>query len=187
MAARGGVRDVGRALRMPYGDVDKIAKMVPFELSMTLERALQISPDLKEAYDTNADVKKLIDFSMRLEGQPRHASTHAAGVVISRHPVMDVVPIQKNDESVTTQFPMGTLEELGLLKMDFLGLRTLTVIQDAMTFIHENGKTAPPINTMEFDDPKVYGLIAMGDTDGVFQLESAGMRNFMMQLRPDSF
>lgn len=187
MAARAAVRDVGRALHMPYGDVDKIAKMVPFELSMTLERALAISPDLRQAYDTDDNVKKLIDYSMRLEGQPRHASTHAAGVVISKHPVMEVVPLQKNDEAVTTQFPMGTLEELGLLKMDFLGLRTLTVIRDTLDFIRRNGKEVPPINSMEFDDPRVYALIAAGDTDGVFQLEGAGMRNFMMQLKPDSF
>ncbi|MDL2258217.1 DNA polymerase III subunit alpha [Eubacteriales bacterium OttesenSCG-928-K08] len=187
MAARGAVRDVGRALHMPYGDVDKIAKLVPFELNMTLDRALMLSPELKARYDTEPDVKKLIDFCKKLEGQPRHASTHAAGVVISRLPVMEVVPLQKNDESVTTQFPMGTLEELGLLKMDFLGLRTLTVIRDTLEFIRESGKEVPPINTMEYDDPKVFAMIAAGDTDGVFQLESAGMRNFMMQLKPDSF
>jgi DNA polymerase-3 subunit alpha len=187
MAARAAVRDVGRALHMPYGDVDKIAKMVPFELNMTLDRALSISPELRAAYQTEESVKTLIDFSRRLEGQPRHASTHAAGVVISRHPVMEVVPLQKNDESVTTQFPMGTLEELGLLKMDFLGLRTLTVIRDALDFIHKAGKPVPELDGMEYDDPRVYAMIASGETDGVFQLESAGMRQFMIQLKPDSF
>lgn len=187
MAARAAVRDVGRALHMPYGDVDKIAKMVPFELNMTLDRALSISPELRAAYQTEESVKTLIDFSRRLEGQPRHASTHAAGVVISRHPVMEVVPLQKNDESVTTQFPMGTLEELGLLKMDFLGLRTLTVIRDTLDFIQKAGKIVPELDGMEYDDPRVYAMIASGETDGVFQLESAGMRQFMIQLKPDSF
>ncbi|MDL2235470.1 DNA polymerase III subunit alpha [Christensenellaceae bacterium OttesenSCG-928-L17] len=187
LAARAVVRDVGRALHMPYGDVDKIAKMVPFELNIKLEKALRISPELKSAYDSDPDVQKLIDYSMRLEGLPRHASTHAAGVVISRHPVMEVVPLQKNDEAVTTQFPMGALEELGLLKMDFLGLRTLTVIRDTLEFIREAGKEVPDINNMAFDDADVYAMISAGETDGVFQLESAGMRNFMMQLRPDTF
>ena len=187
MAARAAVRDVGRALHMPYGDVDKVAKMVPYELNMTLDRALAMSPELRAAYDNEAEVKNLIDLSRRLEGQPRHASTHAAGVVISRSPVMKVVPLQKNDESVTTQFPMGTLEELGLLKMDFLGLRTLTVIRDTLDFLRQNGKEAPELDGMAYDDPKVYAMIASGDTDGVFQLESAGMRQFLMQLKPDSF
>jgi len=187
MAARAAVRDVGRALHMPYGDVDKIAKMVPAELNMTLERALTISPELNLAYNSSSNIKTLIDFSKRLEGQPRHASTHAAGVVISKHPIMEVVPLQKNDESVTTQFPMGTLEELGLLKMDFLGLRTLTVIRDTLDFIDKSGKEVPKLDTMEYNDPEVYAMISKGDTDGVFQLESAGMRQFLMQLKPDSF
>ncbi len=187
MAARAAVRDVGRALHMPYGDVDKVAKMVPYELNMTLERALSMSPELRAAYDNEPEVKNLIDLSRRLEGQPRHASTHAAGVVISKNPVMEVVPLQKNDESVTTQFPMGTLEELGLLKMDFLGLRTLTVIRDTLDFIRQNGKEPPELDGMAYDDPKVYQMISSGDTDGVFQLESAGMRQFLMQLKPDSF
>jgi len=187
MAARAAVRDVGRALHMPYGDVDKIAKMVPFELNMTLERALALSPDLRAAYENDPQVKTLIDFSRKLEGLPRHASTHAAGVVISRNPVMEVVPLQKNDEAVTTQFPMGTLEELGLLKMDFLGLRTLTVIRDTLAFIRQEGREPPELDGMAYDDPKVYEMISRGDTDGVFQLESAGMRQFLMQLKPDSF
>lgn len=187
MAARAAVRDVGRALHMPYGDVDRIAKMVPFELNMTLDRALTLSPELREAIEQDEAVKTLIDFSKRLEGQPRHASTHAAGVVISKEPVMEVVPLQKNDEAVTTQFPMGTLEELGLLKMDFLGLRTLTVIRDTLRFIKEQGKEVPDFSTLEFDDKSIYEMISRGETDGVFQLESAGMRNFMIQLRPESF
>ncbi len=187
MAARAAVRDVGRALHMPYGEVDKIAKMVPTEPNMTLERALTISPELNTAYHSSNNIKTLIDFSKRLEGQPRHASTHAAGVVISKHPIMEVVPLQKNDESVTTQFPMGTLEELGLLKMDFLGLRTLTVIRDTLDFISKSGKEVPKLDSMEYNDSEVYAMISRGETDGVFQLESAGMRQFLMQLKPDSF
>lgn len=187
MAARAAVRDVGRALHMPYSDVDKIAKMVPFELNMTLERALSISSDLRAAYEGDPQVKTLIDFCKKLEGQPRHASTHAAGVVISKHPVVEVVPLQKNDEAVTTQFPMGTLEELGLLKMDFLGLRTLTVIRDTLDFIRRQGREPPELDGMVYDDPKVYEMISRADTDGVFQLESAGMRQFLMQLKPSSF
>ncbi len=187
MAARQVVRDVGRALRVPYGETDKLAKMVPFELNMTLDRALQLSSELRNLYEQDPSVHKVLDLSRRLEGLPRHASTHAAGVVISKLAITDVVPLQKNEESVTTQFPMGTLEELGLLKMDFLGLRTLTVIRDALNFIKEGGKEPPDLYRMEFSDPKVFQMIARGETDGVFQLESAGMRQFMMQLKPDSF
>jgi DNA polymerase-3 subunit alpha len=187
MAARAVIRDVGRVLRVPYADVDRLSKMVPAELNMTLERALSISPELRAAYESNADVKKIIDLSLKLEGLPRHSSTHAAGVVISSVPITDVVPLQMNDSVVTTQFPMTTLEELGLLKMDFLGLRTLTVIRDTLTFIEEDGQTPPDFQTLAFDDPAVYKMIASGDTDGVFQLESTGMRQFLQKLKPDCF
>ena len=187
MAARAVIRDVGRVLRVPYADVDKLSKMVPFELNMTLERALTISPDLKAQYQSDETTKKIIDLSLRLEGLPRHSSTHAAGVVISSVPITDVVPLQVNDSVITTQFPMTTLEELGLLKMDFLGLRTLTVIRDTLGFIEETGKTVPDLNRLPFTDDKVYQMIASGDTDGVFQLESGGMRQFLQQLKPDCF
>ena len=186
MAARAAIRDVGRVLRVPYGDVDRIAKMVPTELHMTIDRALELASDLKREYDTSNDVRRLIDIAKKLEGIPRHSSTHAAGVVISEKPIVEYVPLQKNDEAVTTQFTMGTLEPLGLLKMDFLGLRNLTVIRDTVALAAKRGETID-FSNMEFDDPKVYKLISSGDTDGVFQLESSGMRQFMMQLKPDRF
>src|SRR5699024_9470089 len=138
MAARGAIRDVGRALNLPYADVDRIAKAIPSELGMTIERALEVNRELKELYDNEPLVKKLIDTSRSLEGLPRHASTHAAGVVISKDPITWHVPLQKNDDIITTQFSMGILEQLGLLKMDFLGLRTLTVIRDAIELIKQN-------------------------------------------------
>lgn len=187
MAARAVIRDVGRVLRVPYADVDKLSKMVPFELNMTLERALSISPDLRKQYENDETTKKIIDLSLRLEGLPRHSSTHAAGVVISSVPITEVVPLQVNDSVITTQFPMTTLEELGLLKMDFLGLRTLTVIRDTLGFIAGDGMPAPDLDRLPFDDPAVYRMIASGDTDGVFQLESSGMRQFLQQLKPDCF
>ena len=187
MAARAVLRDVGRVLRVPYADVDKLAKLVPAVLNMTLSQALQLSPELRALHENDETMKKVIDLSLKLEGLPRHSSTHAAGVVISGVPLTDVVPLQLNDVVVTTQFPMGTLEELGLLKMDFLGLRTLTVIRDALRYIEEGGKTPPNLETQEFDDPAIYEMITRGDTDGVFQLESAGMRQFLAQLKPDCF
>lgn len=187
MAAKAAIRDVGRVLRMPYGDVDRIAKLVPSILNITLSEAIEYSPELKGLYTQDETVKKLLDLALKIEGLPRHASTHAAGVVISAAPVMEFVPLQKNDEAVTTQFPMGTLEELGLLKMDFLGLRTLTVIRDALAFIKEDSGAPIDFSHMEFDDPEVYRMISRGDTDGVFQLESAGMRQFLTQLKPDCF
>lgn len=187
LAAKQAVKDVGRALGMSYGDVDKIAKLIPNALGITLNKALEISTELKAQYDQNPEVKKLIDLSLKLEGLPRHASTHAAGVVICEDPITEYIPLQTNDGAVTTQFAKDTVEELGLLKMDFLGLRTLTVIRDALDIIKNNSKNAPDFAAMEFNDPKIYKLIASGDTDGVFQLESAGMRQFMMQLKPDNF
>ena len=187
MAARAVVRDVGRVLRVPYNEVDKIAKLIPQMLKITLSQALEMVPELKELYDGNETYKKLIDLSMKLEGLPRHASTHAAGVVISSVPTMELVPLQRNEDSITTQYPMGTLEALGMLKMDFLGLRTLTVIRDCCGFIEQRGIPAPDFSKLGFDDKNVYDLISSGDTIGIFQLESAGMTNFMMQMKPSCF
>jgi DNA polymerase-3 subunit alpha len=187
MAARAVVRDVGRVLRIPYNEVDKIAKLIPPVLKITLSQAMDMVPELKELYGSSETYKKLIDLSMRLEGLPRHASTHAAGVVISGRPTMELVPLQRNEDSITTQYPMGTLEALGLLKMDFLGLRTLTVIRHCCEFIEQGGHEAPDFNKLGYDDKNVYELISSGDTIGIFQLESAGMTNFMMQMKPGCF
>ncbi len=187
MAAKLAIRDVGRVLRMPYGDVDRIAKLVPNALGITLTKALEQSQELKTLYDTDANIKKLIDLSLKLEGLPRHASTHAAGVVISAQPTTEYVPLQRNEDAITTQFPKDTIEELGLLKMDFLGLRTLTVVRDTLAQIEKQHKPVPDLQKLVFDDPHVYEMISKADTDGVFQLESSGMRQFMMQLKPDNF
>ncbi|WP_105618321.1 DNA polymerase III subunit alpha [Vallitalea okinawensis] len=186
MAARACIRDVGRALNMMYADVDKIAKMIPTALGITIDKALKINPELKEVYDEEEEVKYLIDMSRRLEGLPRHSSTHAAGVVIAQNPIVEYVPLNANDDSITTQFPMTTLEELGLLKMDFLGLRTLTVIQNAVNNIKRTKRIEIDIEQIPFDDPKVYDMIGQGHTDGVFQLESAGMKSFMRDLKPEN-
>lgn len=187
LAAKAVVRDVGRVLRVPYADVDKLAKLIPNVLKMTLKDALNLSTELKNVYDTDPVMKKVLDLSIKLEGLPRHSSTHAAGVVISGVPLNTVVPLQSNDGVLTTQFPMTTLEELGLLKMDFLGLRTLTVIRDTLDYIRKQGKPVPDFSKNDFEDPKVWEMIASGDTDAVFQLESAGMQQFMQQLKPDCF
>ena len=188
MKARAATRDVGRALGFPYADVDRVAKMIPSDLGMTLTRALEMNPDLKKAYDEEDDTKRLIDMSLKLEGIHRHASTHAAGVVICDKPVSDYIPLNINDGVVTTQFPMGTVEELGLLKMDFLGLRTLTVIRIAA----EEVKRSKGIDldvwdwAYGYDDPKVFEMISSGKTAGVFQLESSGMTSFMRDMQPSS-
>ncbi|NLG37966.1 MAG: DNA polymerase III subunit alpha [Clostridiales bacterium] len=187
MAARAAIRDVGRALNMSYGDVDRIAKMVPMQLGITLEKAQEINPQLRERMEADPQVKRLVDMATRLEGLPRHASTHAAGIVIFNGPATDYVPLQRNGDIVTTQFPWTTIEELGLLKMDFLGLRTLTVIRDAADMVREGRGVALDIRNLDLGDPAVYRLISEGDTDGVFQLESAGMRAFMRELAPDRF
>ncbi|NLJ67251.1 MAG: DNA polymerase III subunit alpha [Clostridiales bacterium] len=187
MAARAAIRDVGRALNLPYGDVDRIAKAIPFELGMTIDRALEVNSELRELYENEPIIKNLIDTSRSLEGLPRHASTHAAGVVISKDPITEHVPLQKNDDIITTQFSMGVLEQLGLLKMDFLGLRTLTVIRDAVHLIKLNKGIDVDINTIPLDDPGVYEILSQADTDGVFQLESAGMRHFLKELKPSNF
>ena len=186
MSARAVVRDVGRVLGYPYAEVDAVSKSIPFELNMTLARALEISPELKKNYQEDARVKRLIDTSRALEGLPRHASTHAAGVLITDKPVTDYVPLQRNDEVITTQFPMGTIEKLGLLKMDFLGLRTLTVIRDALDLMRDAGVDMKA-EDIPLDDQAVYDMISEGETDGVFQLESGGMRSFLSNMKPQNF
>jgi DNA polymerase-3 subunit alpha len=186
MAARAVIRDVGRALGMSYGEVDRIAKMIPFQLNMTIDKALELNKELGEFCALDEKVGKLVEMGRKLEGLPRHASTHAAGVVISKLPLTDHIPLSRNNDAITTQYPMGNIEELGLLKMDFLGLRTLTVIRDAADMVRQNGGEVD-IGALEFDDPEVYRVIASGDTDGVFQLESSGMRAFMKDLRPNCF
>ncbi len=185
MAARAVIRDVGRALDLGYSRVDVVAKLIPTELGITIEKALKSSSELRNLYDSDEEIKFLIDMSMRLEGLPRHTSMHAAGVVISKAPVVDYVPVSRaSDDSVTTQFTMTTLEELGLLKMDFLGLRTLTVIQNAVRIINKKADKFLDIDKIDYDDENVYALIASGKTEGIFQLESAGMKNFMKELKP---
>lgn len=185
MAARLVIRDVGRALDMPYSEVDRIAKMIPRDLGITIEKAMAVNPELKQAYTSDESVKRLIDMSLRLEGLPRHSSTHAAGVVISKRPVMDYVPLATNDGIPVTQFTMTTIEELGLLKMDFLGLRTLTVIQDSLDLVEKQYGKRIKTDEIPLDDPEVYQMIAAGKTTGVFQLESGGMTSFMKELRPE--
>jgi len=184
MAARGCTRDVGRALGMPYSDVDRIAKMIPFALGMTITRALELAPELREIYEKDDETRTLLDMSMKLEGLPRHASTHAAGVVISDAPITEYVPLNVNDGVITTQFTMNALEELGLLKMDFLGLRTLTVIRSACEAIKKSRGQSIDIDNIDYNEKPVYDLIASGRTEGVFQLESNGMRAFMKELAP---
>jgi len=186
MKAKAVTRDVGRALAMPYGDVDRIAKMIPPDLGMTLTKALTTNPELKAAYDTEPATKELIDMSLRLEGLPRHASTHAAGVVIADKPVSEYVPLNTNDGLVTTQYPMGTVEELGLLKMDFLGLRTLTVIRLAAEEVKRSKNIDVDLYNWDYNDPKIYEMISQGKTSGVFQIESAGMTSFMKELQPEN-
>jgi len=185
MAARGALRDAGRALAMPYAQVDSIAKMVPMQLHMTLDEALAITPQLKEVYTQDAAVRTLIDTARKLEGMPRHASTHAAGVLITPERTSLYVPLQKNDEAVVTQFPMTTLEELGLLKIDFLGLRNLTVIRDAEKMIRRRDPDFS-VDAIPEDDAATYEMLAAGQTQGVFQCESAGMRRVIAALRPQS-
>ncbi len=184
MKARNAIRDVGRALALPYSDCDKVAKMIPMELKMTIDLALEVNSDLAMLYENDGDIHNLIDMARKLEGLPRHSSTHAAGVVICDRPVVDYVPLSTNDGTVTTQFTMTTIEELGLLKMDFLGLRTLTVIQNAFKEIERNYgiKLAP--DKLDYDDKRVFELISRGNTEGVFQLESPGMTSFMKELQP---
>jgi DNA polymerase III subunit alpha len=187
MAARAVIRDVGRALDLSYAQVDTVAKMIPTEIGITIEKALKSNPDLNQLYENNSEVKYLIDMSKRLEGLPRHTSMHAAGVVIGKESIDEFVPLSRSsDDSITTQFTMTTLEELGLLKMDFLGLRTLTVIQNAEELVNRNRSSLNKIDMKKIDyyDEKVYDIIAFGKTEGIFQLESAGMKSFMKELKP---
>lgn len=192
MGAKIAIRDVARVLNVSYNKADRIAKEIPFELGMTIDKAMDTNPTLVELYESDAETKEVIDISKRLEGTLRHASTHAAGVVIARNPVDEYVPLYKHQDSITTQFTMTTLEELGLLKMDFLGLRTLTVIRDTLDLIEKNREVKGyteyiDFSKMEYDDKKVFDTLSSGNTLGVFQLESSGMRNFMKQLKPNSF
>ena len=187
MAAKGVIRDVGRVMDLPYAFVDSIAKMVPIELNITLQRALEINPELRKAYETDEQIRTLIDMSKRLEGLPRHTSMHAAGVVICQKPADEFVPLSRgSDGSITTQFTMTTIEQLGLLKMDFLGLRTLTVIQNAINLIEKDTGLRLDMSKIDYDDKDVLASIGTGKTDGIFQLESGGMKSFMKELKPES-
>ena len=186
LAAKAAINDVGRAMRM-QGEAKKVAALVPATIGMTLKKALEVSSELQNLYASDPAITKLVDLAMKLEGFPRNAGTHAAGVVICAEPISEYVPLQRNGETVTTQFHKDQIEELGLLKMDFLGLRTLTVIRDALALLDEQGKTIPDGALTTYEDHGVYELISAADTDGVFQLESAGMRQFMLQLRPNTF
>lgn len=187
MGAKGGIRDVGRVMGVNYNDVDKIAKAIPNALGMTINKALNTNPELLKMYEHDSTAKEILDAAMSMEGVARHASTHAAGVVISKDPVDTYVPLYMNDGHISTQFTMTTLEELGLLKMDFLGLRTLTVIKDAIDLVKENKNIDVDFSSSNYDDKSVYELISTGNTLGIFQLESAGMRNFMKELKPENF
>ncbi|MCI9515517.1 MAG: DNA polymerase III subunit alpha [Lachnospiraceae bacterium] len=187
LAARGVIRDVGRVMDLPYAMVDSIAKMIPQELNITIDKALKVNSELHKLYEEDEQVHTLIDMSRRLEGLPRHTSMHAAGVVISQKAVDEYVPLSRaSDGSITTQFTMTTLEELGLLKMDFLGLRTLTVIQNAVRMAEKSSGKVIDMDTIDYNDKKVLDSLGTGKTDGIFQLESAGMKNFMKELKPQS-
>ena len=187
MAAKGVIRDVGRVMDLPYNYVSDIAKMIPTELNITINKAMEMNPELRKRYEEEEQVHTLLDMCVRLEGLPRHSSMHAAGVVICQKPAEEFVPLSRgSDGSITTQFTMTTIEELGLLKMDFLGLRTLTVIQNAVRMIEENHGISIDIDAIDYDDKKVLASIGTGKTEGVFQLESAGMKSFMKELKPQS-
>ncbi|MDE7258846.1 MAG: DNA polymerase III subunit alpha, partial [Lachnospiraceae bacterium] len=189
MAAKGVIRDVGRVMDLPYSFVDSIAKMIPNEQNqgVPIAKALEMNPEFRKLYNEDEQVHTLIDMSKRLEGLPRHTSTHAAGVVICPAAADNFVPLSRGvDGSVTTQFTMTTIEELGLLKMDFLGLRTLTVIQNAVEMVEKSTGKYIDVDTIDYNDPEVLASIGTGRTDGVFQLESGGMKNFMKELKPQS-
>ncbi|MGO1818585.1 MAG: DNA polymerase III subunit alpha [Senegalia sp. (in: firmicutes)] len=187
MAARGAIRDVGRALDISYSQVDYIAKQIPTELGITIDKALTMNKKLKETYDNDITIKRLIDTARQVEGMPRHTSTHAAGVVISKNPVTEYVPLSRNNDSIITQFTMTELEELGMLKMDFLGLRNLTVIRDAKSLIEKIHDKKIDFSNSNFDDKKVYKMFQEANTLGVFQFESPGMRQFLKELKPTEF
>lgn len=187
MGAKAAVRDVARALGLSFADGDRIAKLIPAELDITIDSALEKVPELQQLYDQDQATHQLIDIARSLEGLPRHSSVHAAAVVITPQPLDELVPLARNADAITTQYPWTTIDELGLLKMDFLGLRTLTVIADAVVDIKRNHQTEIDLDRMTFDDPAVFELLSSGDTLGVFQLEGGGMRNFMRQLKPQNF
>ncbi|NLJ99799.1 MAG: DNA polymerase III subunit alpha [Clostridia bacterium] len=188
MAARAAIRDMGRVMGVPYADVDRIAKLIPNELGISIDRALEISPELKQLYRDDETVGRILDMANAIEGMPRHASTHAAGVVIAKEPLTNYLPLQKTSEgSITTQFPMTTVEDLGLLKMDILGLRTLTVIGDTLERIEQTKGIEMEISQIPLDDDKTYEMLSRGESIGVFQLESSGMRNLIRSLRPERF
>ena len=187
LKAKAAVRDVGRALNASYAEADSIAKAIPTELGMTISKALDINRDLRARYETEPLVKNILDMSMAVEGMPRHSSTHAAGIVISKMPLDEYVPLYMSDKGLATQFNMTTIEELGLLKMDFLGLRNLTMINEAIQLIKENHGIEIDFSKMDYDDPAVYEMISKGNTQGIFQLESAGMTEFMKNLNPSCF
>ncbi len=187
MAARGAIRDVGRAINMPYGEVDYIAKQIPMELGMTITKALEVNKTLRDAFEDDEKIENLINLAKAVEGLPRHTSTHAAGVVISKEPVTNYVPLLRNGDALTTQFNMIELEELGLLKMDFLGLRTLTVIRDAVNLIKINHGIKIDFNDFNYEDPHVLEMFARAETLGIFQFESPGMRAFLKELKPNVF
>lgn len=187
MAARAAVRDVGRALNVPYGEVDKAAKLIPAQLGINIQRAMEATPELKALYETKPKTRELLDMAMKVEGMPRHASTHAAGVVISRDPLTDAVPLQEGSEGTAlTQYSMENLESIGLLKMDFLGLRTLSIIERCLRWIGENGEI-PDFRHIPDDDALTYEMLGRGDTMGIFQLESAGVRRVLKELKPSVF
>ncbi|MDD2648748.1 MAG: DNA polymerase III subunit alpha [Eubacteriales bacterium] len=186
MAARGVIRDVGRALDFSYQETDAVAKAIPVDLGMTLSKALELSPQMKAMYTGDEHIKQLIDTALKLEGMPRHTSTHAAGVLITHKPVTEYVPLMRNDEVIATQYPMGMIEKLGLLKMDFLGLRTLTVIRDTLAML-EKRDIHIKVDEIPLDDKNIYDMISAGETDGVFQLESGGMRQFLTNMKPQNF
>ena len=187
MKAKAAVRDVGRAMNMSYGEVDVIAKAIPFDLKMTIDKALDMNPELRASYEEDRRVRELLDTAKALEGMPRHASTHAAGVVISKKSIHEYVPLYLADKGISTQFTMGTIEELGLLKMDFLGLRNLTVIRDALELIEQNHGVKIDFSRMSLDDKATFELFGSGNTQGVFQFESSGITQFLKNLKPDCF
>ena len=187
LKAKAAVRDVGRALNASYAEADSIAKAIPAELGMTISKALDINRDLRARYETEPLVKNILDMSMAVESMPRHSSTHAAGIVISKMPLDEYVPLYMSDKGLATQFNMTTIEELGLLKMDFLGLRNLTMINEAIQLIKENHGVEIDFSKMDYDDPAVYEMISKGNTQGIFQLESAGMTEIMKNLNPSCF
>ena len=186
MAPKACIRDVGRAMNYPYGEVDKIAKMIPNMLNITIDLALLYNQELNSIYNQDDRIKKLIDVSKKLEGLPRHTSIHAAGIIISPENLVNLIPMQKSDNMLVTQFPMSNLEEVGLLKMDFLGLRTLTVINDCVKTIEKNKGEKVNLDRIDFEDENVFSMLSEGKTCGVFQLESSGMTNFMKGLKPSS-